>query len=185
VINLALTFFLVYYQSGVGFYGWYATIPVDTQVCTSYELFIPDKGFVEPTFDSAFEASRVFSVMSNIFGAFAWFTILFASCCPLDNERLRGLSCYFMLAYICQAFTFLMFVSNVCEPGFLKQYFDGMANLDVVEDVTCSVGAGASLSISATILYFICSLLAPLSLAPLPVGYQRMYQNENQIPQTA
>lgn len=151
---------------------------MDTQICTSYEIFIPDKGIVEPDFDSAFNAAKVFAVMANIWGAFAWFTILFASCCPLDNERLKGLSCYFVLAYICQAFTFLMFASNVCDVGFLYQYYPALADANIVEDVTCSLGSGGSLAVSATVLYFICSLLAPVSLAPLPMGYQRLYQNQ-------
>ena len=142
-------------------------------------MWVPGKGIVVPEMDSAFEAARIFAVMANIWGAFAWFTILFASCCPFDNERIRGLSCYFMLAYICQAFTFLIYASDICEVGFLYQYLDRLAEADIIEDVTCSLGSGGSLSVSATCLYFICSLLAPVSLAPLPMGYQRMYQDPN------
>lgn len=165
-------------KHGVGFNSWYATIPVDTAVCLSYEQYIPGIGIVEPDFDAAFNAGRVFAIMANIFGAFAFFTIIFASCCPMQNERLRGLSCYYVLAYICQAFTFLIFASDVCEPGFLFQYFPALGEADIVRDVTCSLGSGGSLSVSATCLYFICSLLAPAALAPLPVGYERMYANQ-------
>lgn len=125
-------------KHGVGFYGWYGTVPVDKQVCTSYDQFIPNRGYVVPDFDSAFNAARVFAIMANIFGAFAWFTIIFSSCCPIDNQRLKGLSVYFTLAYICQAFTFLMFASNVCGMGFFIQYYPDLETDGAVEDVTCS-----------------------------------------------
>eukprot|EP00797_Seminavis_robusta_P010406 Sro176_g077440.1 n/a (186) ;mRNA; r:62536-63093 len=160
-------------QHGVGFYGWYATVPVDTQLCFTYDQFVTGTGFVQVEFDAAFNAAKVFAVMANLWGAMAWFTIMFSSCCPLDNARIKGLSCYFSLAYICQAFTFLIFASNVCQKGFLAQYFPNSSSFnDIVDNVTCSLGSGGSVSVSATVLYFICSLLAPMSLAPLPIGYR-------------
>ncbi|CAB9500330.1 expressed unknown protein [Seminavis robusta] len=168
-------------QHGVGFFGWYFTVPVDTQFCTSYELWINNVGIVSPQFDSAFYAARVCSVLAAIFGSFACLTCLFATCCPLDSARIKGLSCYFTLAYICQTFTFLIFTSNICQPGFLAQYLVGLTNNNnttttnndnIVESVTCSLGRGGNLAISAACLFFVCSILVSCSLPPTPlVGY--------------
>jgi hypothetical protein len=166
------------FLSAVGFYGWMATVPVDTQVCVSYAQPVPNVGWVVPDFDKAFNAAEVFAIMANVFGAFGWFSVIFATCCPVSQERIAGLSCYFSLACICQSLTFLLYASNVCEPGFFGAYFPAIDIDNTVEDVTCSLGTGAKLSITAAVLYAVCSSLAPISSAPAPIGYRRAANSE-------
>lgn len=160
----------------MGFYNWLATVPVDTQICVGYTQPIPNVGWVTPSFDSAFNAAEVFSIMANVFGAFGWFSVIFATCCPVSQQRIAGLSCYFSLACVCQAFTFLLYASDICEPGFFGDYFQDVDIGSAVEGVTCSLGTGAKLSIAATVLYAVCSSLAPLSTAPAPIRFGRGYQ---------
>jgi hypothetical protein len=70
---------------------------------------------VEPDFDSKFKAVRAFATIANVFGFFAWFTFAMASCCPLSQERLKGMSIYFFLASFFQGMTLLLFKSDVCK----------------------------------------------------------------------
>lgn len=157
-------------EHGVGFYNWYATVPVDTQTCVSYTLFVPSRGWVTPNFDSAFEAGRVFAVMANFFGLFGFLSVIFASCCPVSQERIKGLSCYFLLATIFQSLTFLLHSSSICDAGFIAQYIPEWDQSNV-DSVKCTLGAGGKQAIAATVLYFVASVLAPVSVAPAPIGY--------------
>ena len=102
-------------NNAVGFYSWQATIPVDQLVCLSYTQDIPFVGYVTPEFDSKFNAVKAFSIIANVFGAFAFFTLSLASCCPLSQERLKGLSCYFFIATLFQGLTLLIFKSDICS----------------------------------------------------------------------
>ena len=51
---------------GIGFSYWQATIPVDKEVCFTYTQLTP-WGFVTPEFDSAFIASRWFSIIGYVY----------------------------------------------------------------------------------------------------------------------
>lgn len=168
---------------GIGFYHWMGVVPVDTKVCLSWTQFVPKTGYVTPEFDSAFGAAEVFAVMANVFGAFGWFSTIMATCCPVSQERIAGLSCYFSLACICQCFTFLIYSSDICQEGWYGQYFPQLDLDNAVESVECSLGSGAKMSITAAVLYAVCSFLAPMSTAPQPVrlgGYGRAPAEEPQ-----
>lgn len=168
---------------GIGFYHWMGVVPVDTKVCLSWTLFIPQTGWVTPEFDSAFSAGEVFAIMANVFGAFGWFSVIMATCCPVSQERIAGLSCYFSFACICQCFTFLIYSSNICEVGWFGQYFPQLDVGNAIESVECSLGGGAKMSITAAVLYAVCSFLAPMSTAPQPIrmrGYGRAPAEEPQ-----
>lgn len=155
---------------GVGFYYWYASFPVDQHVCMSYSMPVPGRGLVTPDFDSAYEAARVFAVMASFFGFFGVVSILFASCCPVSQDRVKGLSIYFFMATLFQGLTFLFHNSNICEQGFINQYLPEWDTSNI-ENVTCTLGEGGKQSVAATLLYFAAALLAPVSVAPSPIGY--------------
>jgi hypothetical protein len=158
---------------GVGFYSWYATIPVDEQVCLSYTLWIPDVGYVTPEFDTKFNSARAFAITANVLGAFAFFTLMLSSCCPLTQERLKGLSFYFFMACLFQGLSLLIFKSDICKPAFFEQYFPNQDLDEIVSSVTCSLGRGSKLAISATVFYFVANNLTPIAIAPSPIGYSR------------
>jgi hypothetical protein len=63
----------------VGFYGWYATVSVNEQVCLSYTLWYPYVGFATPEFDTKFNSARAFAITANVLGAFAWFNLMLSS----------------------------------------------------------------------------------------------------------
>jgi hypothetical protein len=167
-------------EHGVGFYGWYGTVPVDQQVCFAYTLSIPNVGYITPEFDTKFNSARAFAITANVLGAFAWFTIHLASCCKLDQAKLNGMTFYFFAACLFQGLTLLIFRSEICEPDFFAQYFPNQELDGVVEDVTCSLGVGAKLAISATVLYFVCNSITPLCIVPNPIGYNRAPAEEAQ-----
>ncbi|CAB9523209.1 expressed unknown protein [Seminavis robusta] len=174
-------------EHGVGFYHWYGTVPVNTKVCISYTLLFP-WGWITPEFDAAFTAAQTFSIMANVFGALAWFTMIFATCCPMSQDRIKGLSCYFSFACICQCFTFLLYSSNICSVDWFSQYVPQFQMRDAIESVTCSLGLGAKYSIAASVLYLVCSGLAPAAIAPPPIGYRpgqapSYYQQQQPVPQ--
>ena len=99
----------------VGLYGWQGTIPVNQKVCLSYTQPIAGVGYVEPEFDTKFNSVRAFSIVANVFGGIAFFTLLMAACCPLTQSRLKGLSCHFFIATLFQGLTLLIFKSDICE----------------------------------------------------------------------
>lgn len=99
---------------------------------------------------------------------------MLSSCCPLTQQRLKGLSCYFFIACLFQGLTLIMLKSNVCSKGFFEAYFVGVPDINaVVQDVSCGIDRGAKLAISATVLYFMCMCQVPAAVAPTPVGYER------------
>ena len=160
---------------GIGFTYWQATIPVDQTLCFSYTQFTP-WGYVTPDFDSAFNASRWFSIIGYVFGGGACFTLLCSSCCRMDQKRLKCVAWYFLIACFFQGMSLLVFSSNVCKVGFFATYFvppSQMSNetyLDeyrsIIEDAGCSLSLGSKMAISATVLYFICALMVPYSIVP-------------------
>jgi hypothetical protein len=156
---------------GVGFYGWYATVPVDEQVCLSYTVWNPNAGYVTPEFDTKFNSARAFAITANVLGAFAWFTLMLASCCPITQGRLKALSFYFFPACLFQGLSLLIFKSDICTPLFFAQYFPNQDLDEIVSGVTCSLGRGSKLAISATVLYFVSNMLTPIAIAPSPIGY--------------
>lgn len=170
---------------GIGFTYWQATIPVDQTMCFSYTQIKP-WGWVTPDFDSAFNASRWFSMIGYVFGGAAWFTLSCSACCRIDQKRLKGIACYFWVACFFQGMSLLMFSSNVCDKGFFASYFippsqmNNQTLLDeyssVVNDIECTLSLGSKMAISATVLYFICSLMVPFSVVPFYV--QRSYQSD-------
>lgn len=171
---------------GIGFAYWQATVPVDQKVCLTYTQATP-WGFVTPDFDARFNTSRAFSIMGYIFGGAAWFTLTCSSCFKMDQQRLKGLTCYFLFASFCQGLSLLMFASDVCSKGFFEVYFvppsqrNNATYLDdfnsVVEDVECQQGLGSKMAISATVLWFVSALMVPFSVVPFyePRYYQSDY----------
>ena len=160
----------------VGLYAFQVTIPVNHRVCTSYVQEISGVGWVEPDFDSKFRAVQVFALIANFFGLFAWFTLALSSCCPLRQDRIKGLSVYFFFATFFQGMTLLILKSDVCKAGFFRDYLLGsdqaMENLDkVIGDVSCSLDRGSKLAISATVFYFLAMGQTPTAVAPMPIGY--------------
>ena len=106
----------------------------------------------------------------------------------MDQNRLKGIACYFWIATLFQGLSLIMFNSNVCTEGFFKSYFispDQQANQtfideynSVLEGVTCTLSLGSNMAISATVLWFICSLMVPFSIVPF---YEhRVYQSDVQ-----
>lgn len=172
-------------KHGVGFYAWEADVPVDNTVCLSYTQFIPNLGvYVTPDFDTKFNSAKAFAVTADVLGAFAWFTLMFAGCCPISQPRLKCLGSYFTLATLFQGLTLLIFKSSICEVGFFEDYFEkGTVLEDAVEDVSCSLDTGSKLAVAATVLYFVCSCLIPGAVAPSPIGYNRARQQDGDTPQ--
>jgi hypothetical protein len=122
---------------------------------------------VTPDFDTKFNSARALSITGIVLGGAAWFTLMLASCCPIDQGRMRGVSCYFFLATLFQGLSLLLFKSNVCSVGFFAPYFGGdIASLDgVVESVSCGLSTGSKLAIAATVLWFVCNSMVPLSVS--------------------
>mmetsp|Transcript_34117 Transcript_34117/g.38176 ORF Transcript_34117/g.38176 Transcript_34117/m.38176 type:complete len:356 (+) Transcript_34117:45-1112(+) len=160
---------------GIGFSYWQATIPVDQTVCFTYTQLTP-WGYVSPVFDSAFIASRWFSCIGYVFGGAAWFTLTCSSCCRIDQTRLKGIACYFWIATFFQGMSLIMFKSKVCQPGFFQSYFMPPSQQQnatllaevsaVIEDVQCTLSLGSKMAISATVLYFLCSIMVPFAIVP-------------------
>jgi hypothetical protein len=101
----------------------------------------------------------------------AFFTLIMASCCPLDAKKMAGLSCYYWIATLFQGLSLLIFTSNACQAGFFEPFINPNSNLsDNIDSVTCSLGLGAKLSISATVLYFIGMLTIPFAKPPPPAS---------------
>jgi hypothetical protein len=161
---------------GVGFYSWYAKIPVDEHVCISYTLQT-DEGWISPDFDTKFNSAAALAITANVLGAFTWFTLMFSSCCPVSQNRLKGMSFYMFLACLFQGLTLLIFRSDVCDKGFLLSYFPNASEgvKDSIAEVSCELGTGSKLAIAATVFYFVCNKLAFIAVAPPPVG-MRGYQ---------
>ena len=161
-------------DSGVGFYNWYGTVPIDTQVCLSYTLWNPYvNGWITPDFDSKFHSAVIFSIMANCFGAIPFITFIMSNCCLLTQDRLYGFHGTFFMACLFQGLSLLIFTSNVCEKGFLLQYFpnapsDFVSNIDSVK---CVQGMGSRLAITATVFYFLSMHLIPKAIVPLPFRY--------------
>jgi hypothetical protein len=114
---------------------------------------------VTPDFDTKFNSAKAFAMTANVLGAFAWFTLMFAGCCPISQSRLKGMADYFTLATLFQGLTLLIFRSDICPAGFFEDYFmfDDEVITDVVEGVNYSLDTGSSLAIAATVLYSVCS----------------------------
>ena len=175
-------------QLGIGFSAWQATVPVDQVVCFPYQQLTP-WGFVKPDFDAAFNASLWFSIIGYVFGGAAWFTLTCSSCCMMDQARLKGVTCYFWIATFFTGMSLIMFRSVACKKGFFAPYFfppgqpasnSTVATQEqfdgVVQDVGCELSFGSKMAISATVLYFACSLMLPFSIVPF--YEQRYYQSE-------
>eukprot|EP00539_Tryblionella_compressa_P015302 CAMPEP_0178842452 /NCGR_PEP_ID=MMETSP0746-20121128/15521_1 /TAXON_ID=913974 /ORGANISM="Nitzschia punctata, Strain CCMP561" /LENGTH=261 /DNA_ID=CAMNT_0020505801 /DNA_START=21 /DNA_END=806 /DNA_ORIENTATION=+ len=156
---------------GVGFEGFWVTIPVDTQICLDYTQLTP-WGYVTPDFDTKFNSARALSICGIIFGGAGWFSLMFAACCPMDQAKLKGLACYFFLATLFQGLSLLMFRSNVCSTGFFDVYFTdpstGEPSLPsgAIQSVTCGLASGSKLAISATVLWFVCNNMIPAAIVP-------------------
>jgi hypothetical protein len=81
------------------------------------------------------------------------------------------LSFYFLTACLFQGLSLLIFKSDTCKPASFAQYFPN-ENLDeIVCSVTCSLGQGSKLAISATVFYFVANNLTPTAIAPSPSGF--------------
>ena len=164
---------------GVGFEGFWVTVPVNTQICSPYTIATPT-GWVTPEFDTKFNSARALSITGIILGGAAWFTLMLASCCKLDQARMKGLSCYFFLATLFQGLSLLLFRSNVCDAGFFSVYFGvpETTTPDFIQSVTCGLSTGSKLAIAATVLYFVCNSCIPAAIVPDPLMYQRSAQGQ-------
>jgi hypothetical protein len=173
---------------GVGFEGFWVTVPVNTQFCSSYTVATP-RGFVTPEFDTKFNSARALSITGIVLGGAAWLTLMMASCCKLDQARMNGLACYFFLATLFQGLSLLLFRSNVCEPGFFSVYFSDSGETitpDFIQSVTCGLSTGSKLAIAATVLYFVCHSCIPAAIVPEPFMYEQAPPTQAQAaPQNA
>ena len=116
------------------------------------------------------------SIIGYVFGGVGCFTIAFAKCCRIDQQRLRSTSSTFFLASLFTGLSLIMFRSSACDKGFFAPYFVAPADMDdpdkmaqynaVVSDVSCSLSTGSNLAIASTVLYFICSCMANASIVP-------------------
>lgn len=133
---------------------------------------------VTPPMDTKFNSARALSITGIVLGGAAWFTLMLASCCKLDQAKLRGMSCYFFLATLFQGLSLLLFRSNVCQAGFFTSYFvDPTGNgattapgesASFVQSVTCGLSTGSNLAIAATVLWFVCNTIVPAAVVPDP-----------------
>jgi hypothetical protein len=145
--------------------------------------YVPNVGYVTPEFDTKFNSAKALAITASVLGGFAWFTLMFTSCCPISQRRLKALSFYFFLATLFQGLTFLIMKSNVCSKGFFSAYLMTNGTLpanfdDVIVDVSCSLDTGSKLSLSATVFYFLCNCLIPAAIAPKPIMYNQDLDNE-------
>lgn len=160
-------------EHGIGFEGFWITVPVDTKICYAYTLVTP-WGFQSPNFDTKFNSARALSITAIVLGGAAWFTLMMASCCKLDQSKLNGLGCYFTLATLFQGLSLLMFRSNVCSPGFFSAYFTppgtaAPATPSWMAGVSCGLSRGSNCAIAATVLWFVCGNMLPASVVPAPL----------------
>ena len=123
----------------------------------------------------SFNSAKYSAVVADIIGLFCFLTLLFGVCCPLNPERMAGLSCAYFLCCFFQGATFLIYRSNACSTGFFADLFDinnatASTTTTTVQSVSCSNGRGANLSITATVFYFICMCCAPTAVPPEPIG---------------
>lgn len=157
---------------GVGFEGFWVTIPVDVQVCLAYTQPTP-WGFQTPEFDTKFNSARALSITGIVCGGAAWFTLMLAGCCKLDQGKIRGLACYFFLATLFQGLSLLMLRSDICTPGFFAVYFTepGASSTTPawMEGVNCGLSRGSNLAIAATVLWFVCSNMLHAAVVPEPL----------------
>jgi hypothetical protein len=159
----------------IGFSYWQGTVPVDRKMCFTYTQLTPF-GYTELDLDSKFLASSWMSMIGYIFGGMGCFTIAFANCCRIDQQRLQSTSCTFLMASLFTGLSLLMFKSSACEKGFFAPYFVAPNDLNdqakietfnsVVSDVSCSLSTGSNLAIASTILYFLCECMVHASLVP-------------------
>lgn len=127
--------------------------------------------------DTKFNSARALSITGIVLGGAAWFTLMLASCCKLDQGKLNGLACYFFLATLFQGLSLLMLRSNICTPGFFSVYFtnpnDASAGTNEtpawMEGVSCGLSTGSNLAIAATVLWFVCSNMLPAAVVPEPL----------------
>jgi hypothetical protein len=109
----------------------------------------------------------------------AFFTLIFASCCPLNAQRMAGMSCYYFIATFFQGLSFLIFASNACAEGFFEPWYRGNADLaNSIESVSCSLGKGGKLTVAATVFYFLCMCSVPVAQPPEPVANPFAKRNE-------
>ena len=172
----------------IGFTYWQGTVPVDQRVCFSYTQLTP-WGYVTAERDSYFTAASWMSSFGYVFGAFGWFTVAFANCCRIDQSRLMGTSCTFLLASLFTGLSLLMFQSNACEPGFFAPYFVRPSDLndpdkiaqfqEIVTGVSCSLSLGSNMAISACVLYFVSALMIPCSIVPAYANQQAWAEQQN------
>mmetsp|Transcript_25116 Transcript_25116/g.59274 ORF Transcript_25116/g.59274 Transcript_25116/m.59274 type:complete len:347 (+) Transcript_25116:99-1139(+) len=161
---------------GIGFVNWQSAVDgTDQESCFSYKQQMP-WGKDRPVLDNAFGASRIFSIMGIIFGAFAWCTLT-CNMLYMDQQRLKGMTCYYIVAAFFHGMSLLVFLSDVCEAGFFKNYLVPLSQRDsadggpfdrVIDDVTvtCSRSGGANMAIGAVVLYILCDVIASCLVIP-------------------
>mmetsp|Transcript_45682 Transcript_45682/g.67424 ORF Transcript_45682/g.67424 Transcript_45682/m.67424 type:complete len:221 (-) Transcript_45682:129-791(-) len=110
------------------------------------------------SFDTNWRSARAFSILTDVFGAIAVFTVL-ASMMPSARNK-TVLSSNVSLGFMCclfQGLTLLLLNSNACHDS---------QDLTVQNnDETCSIFVGANLSISAVVLWFCSSLAISCTMA--------------------
>ena len=167
---------------GVGFWGFQITVPIDTLKC--YPYTIPINGaYRTPTFDTNFNSARAFSAVASFFGLLSFFTLGFASCCPIPQSRMKCISIYFLLAFFFQAMTFIFKRSSACKRDFFEAYFPVLGTPEEIESVSCSLSRYSNMAIAATVLYWICAGMCARAIPPQPMP--NVFNNEAQQGQQA
>ena len=90
-----------------------------------------------PTFDTKFNSARAFSAVASFFGLLSFFTLGFASCCPIPQSRMKCISIYFLIAFFFQAMTFIFKQSSACKRDFFEPYFPVRGTPEEIESVSC------------------------------------------------
>ena len=140
--------------------------------------------------DTTFNAARGFSITASFFGLLSFFTLGFASCCPIPQSRMKCISIYFLIAFFFQAMTFIFKRSNVCKRGFFDPYFPDLEGTpEEIESVSCSLSRYSNMAIAATVLYWICAGMCARAIPPEPMpnvfngeAQQRQPATQNESP---
>ena len=155
---------------------FFSRIQSQLYVLQPYKLFlyspytIPINGaYRTPTFDTKFNSARAFSAVASFFGLLSFFTLGFASCCPIPQSRMKCISIYFLLAFFFQAMTFIFGRSSACKRDFFAPYFPVLGTPEEIESVSCSLSRYSNMAIAATVLYWICAGMCARATPPQPM----------------
>lgn len=141
---------------------------VDMSIASSYTIHI-NGAYRTPKFDTMFNSARAFAAVASFFGLLSFFTLGFASCCPIPQSRMKCISIYFLLAFFFQAMTFVFGRSSACKRDFFEPYFPVLGTPEEIESVSCSLSRYSNMAIAATVLYWVCAGLCARATPPQPM----------------